>query len=301
MRNVPAGLAAHLAGGVTTLCRCWRVTRADGVIQGFTDHDEDLAFDATTFLAGSGFEGTEIESKLGMSVGGTEIHGALSSDALTEADLAAGRYDAARVELFLVDWSNVENRLLLRVGDMGEVRREGVAFAAEVRGLSHRLDEERGRIFAAGCDADLGDVRCTVNLDDAAFRGTGTVAAVQGTALVRVTGLDGFADGWFSRGRLAWTSGANDGFAVEVKEHRAEGAVTLSLWQIAPEPMSPGDAFTVTAGCDKRFDTCREKFGNALNFRGFPHMPGNDFVTAYAVPGEPGHDGAGTTGGAGGG
>jgi len=47
----------------------------------------------------------------------------------------------------------------------------------------------------------------------------------------------------------------------------------------------------VTAGCDKRFDTCRNRFNNAVNFRGFPHIPGNDFVIRYAVEGEPGNDG----------
>jgi len=109
---------------------------------------------------------------------------------------------------------------------------------------------------------------------------------------VRVSGLDTFANEWFARGRLQWTGGVNAGLAVEVKEHRAEaGEVRLALWQAAPEPIAEGDAFLVTAGCDKRFETCRAKFANGLNFRGFPHMPGNDFVVAYPVAGEPGHDG----------
>jgi uncharacterized phage protein (TIGR02218 family) len=59
-----------------------------------------------------------------------------------------------------------------------------------------------------------------------------------------------------------------------------------------PAPLAAGDVFTVTAGCDKRFATCSGRFANALNFRGFPHLPGNDFVVAYAVPGEPGNDGS---------
>jgi len=87
-------------------------------------------------------------------------------------------------------------------------------------------------------------------------------------------------------------SGANEGHAVEVKSHRNEDDVaTISLWQTPPNPVSAEDNFVVTAGCDKRFETCRAKFANVLNFRGFPHLPGNDFVASYAVPGEPGHDG----------
>ena len=188
--------------------------------------------------------------------------------------------------------SNAENRLLLRAGNLGEVRREGSAFAAEVRGLAHRLNEEKGRLYSPTCDADLGDARCGVDLENPAYRGEGTVAAVEGTGLVRVSGLDAFDDEWFARGRLQWTGGANTGLAVEVKEHRAEaGETRISLWQSMPEPIAEGDTFAVTAGCDKRFETCRNKFANGLNFRGFPHMPGNDFVVAYPAAGEPGHDG----------
>jgi uncharacterized phage protein (TIGR02218 family) len=292
MRTLPPALAAHLATGATTLCRCWRLTRRDGTVRGFTDHDEDLVFDGTTFRAGTGFEGSELETRLGLAITGTEIHGALADASLNESDLAAGRYDDAKVELFLVNWTDAEQRLLLRVGHLGEVRREGAAFAAEVRGRSARLNEERGRIFAATCDADLGDTRCGVDLDDPAFRAEGSVLAVEGASLLRAAGLDAFEDNWFTRGKLAFSSGANAGIAAEVKEHRRDaGEVRLSLWQRPAEPMAAGDLFVVTAGCDKRFETCRSKFANAVNFRGFPHLPGNDFVVAYAVPGEPGHDG----------
>jgi uncharacterized phage protein (TIGR02218 family) len=293
MRNISEGLAAHLAGGATTLCTCWKISRRDGVVQGFTDHDEDLFFGETLFRAGTGFEGTEIESRFGLAATGSELHGALSDETISEDDLAAGKYDASRVELYLVDWSNVENRLLQRSGDIGEVRREGAAFAAEIRGLAHQLDQETGRIFAASCDADLGDSRCGVDLDNPAYRSEGEVSAVQGAELFAATGLESFEDGWFARGKLVWATGANEGVSVEVKSHRnAADAVTLSLWQVAPNPIEAGDTFTVSAGCDKRFETCREKFANALNFRGFPHMPGNDFVAGYALPGEPGHDGS---------
>jgi uncharacterized phage protein (TIGR02218 family) len=291
MRTLPPELAEHLGSGATTLCRCWRVSRRDGEVQGYTDHDEDLGFEDTVFRAASGFEGSEIESRLGLAVAGTEIHGAIADESLNEADLAAGRYDDAKVEVFLVNWADTEQRLLLRVGNLGEVRREGAAFAAEVRGLAARLNEERGRIYAATCDADLGDARCGVDLESVALRGEGSVQSVEGASLVRVVGLGAFEDGWFTRGKLIWGSGANAGLAVEVKEHRAGATVTLALWQQMPEPIAEGDAFAVTAGCDKRFATCREKFENAVNFRGFPHLPGNDFVVAYAVPGEPGHDG----------
>ncbi len=292
MRTIPSALQAKLDTGATTLCCCWIVTRNDGVSQGFTDHDEDVIIDAVTCRAGTGLTGAEATQQFGLAVTGSEISGALVDQSLSEADLAAGHYDAAAIDIYLVDWSEPELRVLLLRGALGEVRREGLAFAAEVRSLAHRLNEDSGRLYTATCSADLGDARCGVDLDNAAYRGEGTVVALRATAQFTASGLDGFAAGWFSAGRLVFTSGANNGLAVEVKQHRIEsGLVVIDLWQTMPETVAPGDTFTVSAGCDKRFATCRDRFSNSVNFRGFPHIPGNDFVVRYPVPGEPGHDG----------
>jgi uncharacterized phage protein (TIGR02218 family) len=292
VRAIPSALQDKLSSGVTTLCRCWRITRRDGAVLGFTDHDEDVTLDGLICRADTGFAGSEATTRLGLAVGGAEISGALADDALTEADLAAGRYDAAAIEIFLIDWSEPSLFMLLSKGTLGEVRREGAAFAAELRGLADRLNEESGRRYGANCSADLGDNRCTMDLDDPAFHGEGAIVSLDGTSVFTAAGLGAFDDGWFTAGRLQWTSGANLGLAVEVKRHRADGGgVLLELWQAMPEPLAAGHAFTVTAGCDKRFDTCRDKFDNVLNFRGFPHIPGNDFVARYAVSGEPGNTG----------
>jgi uncharacterized phage protein (TIGR02218 family) len=289
MRTIPSGLQAKLDSGVTTLARCWMVTRRDGEKLGFTDHDRDISIDGTVCHAGTGLTASEATARLGLQVDGAEIAGALADESLAESDLAAGRYDAADVEVHLVDWSDPSLRVLLAKCVLGEIRREGAAFTAELRSLSHRLNEESGRLYTATCAADLGDARCTVDLGDAAWHGSGTVSSLAGTSAFRVSGLDGFADGWFTAGRLAFTGGANAGFAVEVKTHRvALDGVLIELWQAAPEPIALGDTFTVTAGCDKRFATCRDRFANGVNFRGFPQIPGNDFVISYPVPGQAG-------------
>jgi uncharacterized phage protein (TIGR02218 family) len=293
MRVIPAELQAKLNSRVTTLCRCWVLTRRDGVVLGFTDHDEDISLGAINCMAGSGLEGSEATQELGLAVTATEISGVLANDTLNEADLAAGRYDGATVELYLVDWSDPSLNVLLGKGSVGEVRREGSTFTAELRGVADRLAQESGRLYTATCAADFGDSRCGVDLDNEDFRGTGGVAALGGTSNFAASGLEGFEEGCFTAGRLVWTDGANNALAVEVKRHRVEeGVAWLELWQAMPEPLAPGDTFIVTAGCDKRFATCRERFNNALNFRGFPHIPGNDFIASYAVDGEPGHDGA---------
>jgi len=292
MRVIPSELQAKLSSGVTTLCRCWRVTRRDAVVLGFTDHDEDVVVDGLTCHAGTGLTASEATTQLGLAVTGSEISGALADDALTETDLAAGRYDAATIEVFLVDWSEPSLSVLLSKGSLGEVRREGQAFVAEMRGLADRLNQQSGNLYSSSCAADLGDSRCTIDLSNPAYNGTGAVTTLTATSSFLASGLDSFADGWFAAGKLTFTGGANAGLAVEVKSHRITAAgILIELWQAMPEPLATGDSFAVTAGCDKRFATCRDRFNNGLNFRGFPQIPGNDFVVHYAISGEPGNDG----------
>ncbi len=286
MRAIPPVLQAKLDTGVTTLAQAWKLTRRDGVVAGFTDHDRDLDFDGVSFRAGTGFAASEATGRFDLSVEGGDIAGALDGDGLNEGDLAAGKYDAAEIETWLVDWSDVSLRVLTAKGFLGEVRREGIAFVAEIRGLADLLAQESGRLYTAKCNADLGDARCRVDLGDPARRGSGTVDALLGTSIFVAGGLAGFGDGVFTAGRLMWTGGANAGAAIEVKLHRVgDGEVMLSLWQAMPDAMATGDTFTVTAGCDKTLATCRDRFANSDNFRGFPHIPGNDFIMSYPTPG----------------
>jgi uncharacterized phage protein (TIGR02218 family) len=283
VKQLPSGLQAHLDSGATTLCWCWRLTRRDATRLGFNDHDRDVTFDGTTFEAAAGFTASEMRDSVGLSVDNLEVTSALSSDRLDEADLAAGIYDDARVEIFRVNWALPEQRVLMRTGSLGEVRRAGLDFTAEVRGLSHYLQQPKGRLYQFTCDADLGDGRCNVLLTDPLYRGEGAIIATTSDRRFTVSGLDDFADDWFSHGLLTFASGAASGQAIEVRTHsKVVGTVTIELWAPARGPLAPGQTFFVTAGCDKHFSTCQAKFANVANFRGFPHMPGNDFVTSFA-------------------
>ncbi|WID96031.1 DUF2163 domain-containing protein [Bosea vestrisii] len=285
MRTLSPALAAHVAGEATTLCRCWSLTRRDGAVLGFTDHDRDLSFDSTLFRANAGLEAAEAGSELGFATSGGEVLGALAASGLNEQDLSRGLYDDARVALWLVNWADSSQRTLLETGFVGEVKRSDMNFTAEVRGLGKAFDEERGRLYTASCSADLGDVRCGVMPGSSAA----TVAATDGRLSLTAPALSGYADGYFGGGRLVFSAGSNTGFATEIRSHRDDGgAVVLQLWQAAPQPIVVGDVFTAQAGCDKRFTTCRNKFGNGVNFRGFPHLPGNDFIIGGAGADDPG-------------
>lgn len=282
MRDVGAALQSHLDGGVTTLAKCWKLTLGDGRVRGFTEHDRDLVFGGLTYRAATGFAGSAIEAQTGLGVGDSQVAGVLSDDGIDAGELEAGLYDGARVETWIVNWADVSQRVLLTAGEIGEVRRGDHAFEAEIRSLSARLNLAVGRTYQPVCDAVLGDARCGVDADAAAYRGSGAVESSVDGRVLDVSGLEAFADGWFEGGALRWTSGANEGLTAEVRGF-ADG--WIALWRAAPRVVAAGDAFTVTAGCDKRLATCAAKFANVLNFRGAPHMPGNDWVAAYPVEG----------------
>lgn len=280
MKSISSALQTHLDSGATTLCWCWRLTRKDALAQGFTDHDRDVIFDGTVFEASAGFTASDITDSLGLSVDNLEVTGAISSASLDEDDLAAGRYDDAGIEIFRVNWQDPAQRVLMRTGSLGEVRRAGNAFSAEVRGLAHYLQQPKGRLYQYTCDADLGDARCGVNLNSPAYTGTAWIGAVLSPRKFKITGVDSFENGFFTRGLARFTSGPSAGLAIEIKAHvRAAASVIIDLWGDAQGPPVAGNALVLTAGCDKRIETCRTRFANAVNFRGFPDMPGNDFVT----------------------
>ncbi len=293
MKKLMPALQAHLDSGATTLAWCWRLVRRDGAKLGFTDHDVDIAFDGSVFEAAAGMTTSEIRDSVGLAVDNLSVESALSSAHLSDHDLAAGLYDAAAIEIWRVNWSEPSQRVLMRSGSLGEVRRAGVAFSAEIRGLSHHLQQPQGRLYQFTCDAVLGDGRCGVDASTAVYQGTATVTSVSNRRRFTVDGVSAYADDWFSRGLCRYTTGANTGSRIEVKRHTRDGAaVTIELWQPLADLPAIGDALVLTAGCDKTFETCRGRFDNAANFRGFPHMPGNDYVTTVARPGDASNNGA---------
>lgn len=283
MKALSSALQAHLDDGTTTLAWCWRLARADGVVFGFTDHDRPVAFEGTTYQPESGLTASEIRSGSDLAVDAQDAQGVLSSDEITETDILDGRWDNAEVLIWRVNWQAPGQRVLIRRGAIGQIRRGRMAFVAEMRALAHVLGQTVGRAFQATCDAELGDGRCGVNLEDPAFNGAGTLVARLRDRAFTAAGLGGFTSGWFNLGTVEWTSGANAGRLVEVMRHEnAGGAVAFSLLEAPVRAIAPGDTFMARAGCPKTFEACRETFGNTVNFRGFPHIPGNDAVIRYA-------------------
>jgi uncharacterized phage protein (TIGR02218 family) len=287
VRTLDIGLAAHVAQSETTLATCWKLVRGDGVVLGFTDHDLVLSFGGTDFVPAHGLDGGEVPARLGAQVETSEVLGVLSAEAITEDDILLERYDGALVETWRVNWADVSQRVKLRSDVIGEIVREDSLFRAELRSAQQGLNATRGRLYQGLCDAVVGDARCGVDLTDAAFRGFATVTAIEDDHRVAVAGLGGFDEGWFGFGSAEWTDGQRTGLRDGVVTHqRSGGGDVLGFGAAVGAWVAMGDTLTVTAGCDRRFATCKDKFANAVNFRGFPHIPGSDFVLRHPRNGD---------------
>lgn len=273
MKTISAALEAHLALETTTLATCWKVTLVNGTVHGFTSHDRDLVVSGVTYKASTGLLPSAISSGADLAVDNLDVVGALDASVITEADLNAGKWDYATVEIFQVNWADLtQGTIKLRNGKLGEIRFGRQQYSAELRGLTQLLQQAVGELYSATCRADLGDARCKITL--ASFTVTGTITSVTSNRVFTDSGR-GEGSAWFEGGKITFTSGPNNGLSMEVKSFAAGGQFTLQLEM--PFTVQAGNTYSVHAGCRKRFtEDCKNKFNNVVNFRGEPHVPGND-------------------------
>lgn len=269
-------MTAWIQGAVTTVALCWKVERRDGVALGFTAHDRDLTIGGLVYRAAPGMLPSSVSLSDGFDVDTLDISGALTADAIRAEDMAAGRWDGARVRLFAVDWSDpAAEPLPLARGELGDVEIRDRAFTAELRGPTALLDRPVVEQTSPECRAELGDARCRVDM--AGRRRIGTVAQVVDALTIRLAGTwpagDAHGYGW-----LRWLDGANSGLTSAIL--RSDGA-TLTLREPPPVAVALGERVELTEGCDKSLATCAGRFANAANFRGEPFLPGMDLLTRY--------------------
>ncbi len=273
----------HMRLGTTTVSRAWSVTRRDGEVFGFTDHDEDLAFEGIEFRAATGLEASSLEQSTGLAVDNVEAIGILSDVSVREDDIFAGRFDGAEVVAWMVNWAKPSERSVLFRGTIGEIRRSGESFTADLRGLSQPLNLPKGRVFQKPCSAVLGDATCRFDVGQPGFVSQRLVEEIEESRVFRWEDDSGFEPGWFQQGRLIVENGAAAGLNGIIKRDMlgTDGVRSIELWEPLAAVVVAGNNVRLEAGCDKRFETCRYKFLNHLNFQGFPDIPGEDWMASY--------------------
>lgn len=266
----------------TTWCHAWSITRRDGVCLGFTDHDQPLTFAGLTFDPDTGFSGVALFQELGMSVDNSEALGAFRDDRISQTDLLAGRYDGAQVVAYRVNWRNPSDHRIEFRGTIGQVTTKGGQFQAELRGLSQGLNRPIGQSYQSPCSAVLGDARCGFDTTRAGYDYTGPLDAAIGNRTLVLSGLPNFDADWFVRGWAMALSGRAKGLQWAIKSDQRDGDQRiLTLWDMMDITPEAGDNIRLVTGCDKQFTTCRYKFDNAVNFRGFPDIPSHDWVMVH--------------------
>lgn len=280
MKTIPAPIQAELDSGTPKLATLWRLTRRDGQVFRFTDHDQDITQGSVTYLSAVSYNRTATADQAGFAPANMEIESVLDDDVILADDIIAGLWDYAEVEIWATTWDAPENgQYNYRKGRIGEVSTTDNSYRAEFFGLAKPLLNPIVRPYLPGCPAALGDSECTVNL--AAHTVTGTIDAVDATGLLITDAARNEADNTFAYGIVTMTSGNSNGYSMEVKSSLAAGSFTLQ--QPLPFGVAAGDTYSLVKGCDKTFATCKNTFNNAVNFRGFPHMPGMDKVMQYAT------------------
>lgn len=278
MKPISTALQSHLDGELTTLAYLVKITRTDGVVKGFTTHDQNISIGGVTFKADGAMTSSALQTSSTLAADNMEITGILNSDEVADADIAAGLYDHARVDVSVCNWADTsQGTLQLRRGWMGQIARAGLHYTAELRGLHDLLQRPIGAYYTPECRFDLGDSNCAVNIT--ALTVTGSVTSLMDKANFIDTSRSE-ASGIFNYGKLMWTSGNNNGAAMEVKNWDADSQI-FTLWLPMPTAIEIGDTYSVYPGCDKRFATCRNTFSNAANFGGFPYVPGIGNILKY--------------------
>jgi uncharacterized phage protein (TIGR02218 family) len=303
MRILSAAMQGLLnSDSISGLSTFWRLTRKDGTILGFTDYDYPVTVGSITYQAASGFSRGALEARSDLSVANFDATAILTSSAITEADIRAGKYDSATVGVWLAVATDASfatfGTIPLPGAFLGEIRLQDGVWIAELLGLSYALSQGFIEVCTPTCTADLFDQRCKVNSAD--FTDSSSVLSVVipqlqftiATEALRFTAGSfdtGSTTPPYAYGILTWTSGANKGVGCEVKLAFFDGndQFNIQLYLQTPSAISSNDAFTITTGCDKTEGTCLVIYNNLNNMRGFPGTPGLNFLFDYGEAAAP--------------
>ena len=260
-------------GPFTSLAFCWTLERADGAGIALSSGDRPFTSGGVSFEPEPGITPASITRSLGLEPHSAEVSGALSARALTNSDLLLGRWDFARVSVAAVDWdATADEPIQLLGGEIGEVSLSGESFSAELNGVSAKLSGPVCPSTSAECRAEFGDKACRVDLAARAIRAR--ISSAEDNLLL----CDQSLDQRYVFGRLRYLSGTNCGLQTVIL------GVSEAQLMVRDRPratIEPGTVIEIREGCDKLFATCVSRFNNAVNFRGEPHVPGNDLLTRY--------------------
>jgi uncharacterized phage protein (TIGR02218 family) len=284
MRTVSTAMQAHLENEVQTLALCWKIQRRDGAVYGYTDHDEPIVYDGTTYTPIEAGTPSDYRQNSALTADNIDFDMVFGSTSGRDAELRAGVWDFAQIWTFKINWEDTSTAtgiVKLAYGRLGEIQIQDNFAKIELRTLTQQLSNTIGSIYTPECRTSLGTTLCKIGTTSTVYTRTGTISAVTDQKTFTVTGdAAGQIDGFFDYGSLTFASGGNSGIEIQITDYTTTNVITL--YEEAPYTLSTGVTFSAVAGCDRRWVTCKDRFSNKDNFRGFPHIPGMD--AALVVP-----------------
>lgn len=282
MRTLGA-LSTHIAEDAHTLCAMLRIDLVDGTTLAFTDHNRTLSFDlgdgAVDYSPGTGILPSNLSLSAGFDADDVEISGPIG-DVVTRTQVLGGRFDDARVRYFWVNWDSLgSGAVKLLKGWVVQSVVEGGRFKLTCHSEMSRFAQSIGVVVSAYCRWDFGSTECGATPATLAA----TVSAVTDALTFTVTFSGSYANDYWNKGTVDFNTGDLSGIRpVEIFDWTSGGAITLLT--PLPEPPTIGDTLTLMQGCGKTRADCIALQGDAVQFGGFPDVPGTDKVLAYPNP-----------------
>lgn len=280
MRNLTPEMLTYLTNNVTSFKLCWEIRRKDGVSLYYTEYDQDLIIDGNTYKKRDSGTGNSLRFSDMLKGSDSNIDMILTeADGITLEDLYAFKYDAADIFVFLVRTDDLTDKIKLINGLLGATEILNGEATINYKSFSDLLNKKIGRDFSPECDAELFDSYCLADTAGRQFfdQSPTGVDPTKPFTVFTDTNL-AQVDGYFDNGYIQWTNGSNQGVETKVKTYVAD-VITLALGM--PNAIDPSDEYTIYAGCDKQISTCKNKFNNVRNFKGFPSVPNGDEVSKY--------------------
>lgn len=271
MKDIPIALVESYQESVQHIAVLMKMRLKNGQILGFTDVNTDIIIDNVTYKASSSMSPSAIQSTSSASVDNLEIEGLIDDEIFTINDIRAGKFSGAKVYFMRMNYKKPQlGYEKLKTGYIGDINVGITSFKMEIRSLEQLIQNDNGRVYLPSCDANFGDSRC--KFDRSLVTVTGSV--IQTSVLNIVTDPTRTeAEDYFNYGLFTFTSGENAGYSLKIKKFK-DGVFQLQTPFYLP--INDGDTYIASAGCDKTFKMCRERYNNRGHFKGFPSIANPD-------------------------
>lgn len=288
MRYIPPALRAHLQQDVTTTCKLLRLELQDGRVFGMTTLDADVFYQGVLYRSQTGADPSVIATDTGLSVDNAESMTLAANSSLTGITVTganAGDLDDATWQMLLVNYRDLSmGHMILDAGDVGNVTvTEDMSVTIELISFVMRLRQRIGTLDSRTCRAVFGNpakgqLGCGVNAN--AYWVTATVTGVDQDEPQRLFSSVGLSLPVHPvPGRVQWLTGDN---SSRVRLYQLEAFLsssgTIALLEDTYYPIRVGDQFRIRQDCDKLWTTCKNRYGNLINFKGEPYIPSGDGV-----------------------